>query len=158
MPRRALVFVASAAIGMAQRQGLNKVRHVEVDVLWIQEQAARRMLPISKIPGPRNPSDLCTKNVGVALMEQYLGQLCLKFAEGRAAVAQQLHSLGTYGRAFASRAVGDPRAGLARVVGGPRPVQSQSSSSRAPAPVAGGAPRRTGRSAEERCVDSWTVV
>ena len=26
---------ASAAIGMAQRTGLNKVRHVEVDVLWI---------------------------------------------------------------------------------------------------------------------------
>jgi hypothetical protein len=38
---------ASAAIGIAQRKGLNTVRHVEVDVLWIQEQAARRMLPIS---------------------------------------------------------------------------------------------------------------
>ena len=63
---------ASAAIGMAQRTGLNKVRHVEVDVLWIQEQVARRMLPITKIPGPRNPSDLCTKNVSVALMEQYM--------------------------------------------------------------------------------------
>lgn len=49
---------ASAAIGMAQRTGLNKVRHVGVDVLWIQEQVARRMLPIGKIPGPRNPSDL----------------------------------------------------------------------------------------------------
>ena len=91
-------------------------------------------------------------------MEQYLGQLCLKFAEGRAAVAQQLHSMGTYGRALASRAVGDPLAGLARVVGGPRPVTSQSSSSRAPGPVAGGAPRRIVRSAEERCVDSWTVA
>ena len=32
---------ASAAIGMAQRTGLNKVRHVEVDVLWIQEQLVR---------------------------------------------------------------------------------------------------------------------
>ena len=40
---------ASAAIGMAQRTGLNKVRHVEVDVLWIQEQVVRRMLPIGKI-------------------------------------------------------------------------------------------------------------
>ena len=61
---------ASAAIGMAQRTGLNKVRHVEVDLLWIQDQVARRMLPISKIPGPQTPSDLCTKNVGVALVEQ----------------------------------------------------------------------------------------
>ena len=48
---------ASAASGMAQRTGLNKVRHVEVDVLWIQEQLARRMLPISKVPGPQNPPD-----------------------------------------------------------------------------------------------------
>ena len=43
---------ASAAIGMAQRTGLNKVRHVEVDVFWIQDQLARRMLRISEIPGP----------------------------------------------------------------------------------------------------------
>jgi len=149
---------ASAAIGMAQRTGLNKVRHVEVDVLWIQDQVARRMLPISKIPGPQNPSDLCTKNVGVALVEQYMGQLHVKFAEGRAAVAQQLHSVVTSGRAFASRAVGDPRAGLARVVGGPRPVTSHTSSSRAPVPVAGRAPRRSAKSAEDRCVDSWAAA
>ena len=29
---------ASAAIGIIQRQGLGKLRHVEVDVLWLQEQ------------------------------------------------------------------------------------------------------------------------
>ena len=79
---------ASAAIGMAQRVGLNKVRHIEVDVLWLQEQMARRLLPIVKIPGPRNPSDLCTKNVPIALLEQYLGQMNIFFADGRAAVAQ----------------------------------------------------------------------
>ena len=61
---------ASAAIGTAQRTGPNNVRHVEVDVLWIQEHVAQRMLPIGKIPGPQKPSDLCTKTVGVALMEQ----------------------------------------------------------------------------------------
>ena len=71
---------ASAAIGMAQRTGLNKVRHVEVDVLWIQEQQTRRMLPIEKIPGPQNPSDLCTKNVPVGLLEQYMRQLNVYFA------------------------------------------------------------------------------
>ena len=61
---------ASAAIGMAQRSGLNKVRHVEVDVFWLQEQMARRPLPIGKIPGPQSPSDLRTKNVPLALLEQ----------------------------------------------------------------------------------------
>ena len=48
---------ASAAIGMAQRNGLNKVRHVEVDVLWLQEQAVRKMRPITKIPGPWQVQD-----------------------------------------------------------------------------------------------------
>ena len=51
------------------------------------------MLPITKIPGAANPSDLCTKNVPVTLLEQYLGQLNIYFADGRAAVAQQLHAL-----------------------------------------------------------------
>ena len=41
-PKVSIGMDASAAIGMAQRTGLNKVRHVEVDVLWLQEQQARR--------------------------------------------------------------------------------------------------------------------
>ena len=32
---------ASAAMGIVQRQGIGKLRHVEVDVLWLQEQQAR---------------------------------------------------------------------------------------------------------------------
>ena len=81
-----------AATGMAQRVGLDKARHVEVDVLWLQEQQAHRMLPITKIPGAANSSDLCTKNVPATHLEQYLGQLNIYFADGRAAVAQQLHA------------------------------------------------------------------
>ena len=97
---------ASAAIGTAQRTGPNNVRHVEVDVLWIQEHVARRMLPIGKIPGPQKPSYLCTKTVGVALMEQYLGQLHVKFTEGRVAVAQQRHSSGQQNVVIAPLGVG----------------------------------------------------
>ena len=82
------------------------------------------MLPINRITKPQNASDLCTKNVGVALVEQYMAQLHVKIAEGRAAVAQQLHSMISSGRATASRAVGDPLAGLARVIDGPGPVKS----------------------------------
>ena len=86
-------IVATAAIGIAQRVGLNKVRHVEVDILWIQEKQARKILPLRKIPGPKNPSDLCTKNVPAALVEQYLRQPFVEVVDGRAAVAQQLHGL-----------------------------------------------------------------
>ena len=58
---------ASAAIGIIQRHGIGKLRHIEVDVLWLQEQQARRLLPLHKVPGPRKPSDMGTKNVAVAL-------------------------------------------------------------------------------------------
>ena len=84
---------ASAAIGIVQRSGLGKLRHVEVDVLWLQEQQARRLLPIRKVPGTANPADMGTKNLAVALMDKYLDQLNLEVKEGRAEVAQQLHDV-----------------------------------------------------------------
>ena len=92
-PRVSIGMDASAAIGIVQRQGISKLRHVEVDVLWIQEQQARRLLPLRKVPGPRNPSDMGTKNIAVALLDQYLGQLDLEVVGGRAAIAQQFHLL-----------------------------------------------------------------
>ena len=45
---------ANVAIGIVQRRGLNKLTHMELDVLWIQEQQARRMLLLRKVPGPRH--------------------------------------------------------------------------------------------------------
>ena len=57
-------------------------------------------------PGPRKPSDLRTKNVAAALMEQYLTQLYVHHAKGRAVVAQQLHAIGPRYPAIASLGVG----------------------------------------------------
>ena len=84
---------ASAAIGIVHRQGISMLRHVEVDVLCVQEQQARRLLLIRKVPGPRNPSDMGTKHIAAALMDQYLQQLTLEVVEGRAAIAQHLHAI-----------------------------------------------------------------
>ena len=84
---------ANAAIGIVQRRGLNKLRHVELDVLWIRARQARRLLPLRKVPGPRNPSDMMTKNVDQAHIERYLDVLNLRFGTGRADIAQNLHSM-----------------------------------------------------------------
>ena len=78
---------ASAAIGIVRRQGISKLRHIEVDVLWLPEQQARRLLS-----GLHNPSDMGTKHIAVALMDQYLTRLNLEVVAGRAAIAQQLHA------------------------------------------------------------------
>ena len=42
---------ATAAIGIIERHGLNKVRHIETDVLRLQEREARRILPLTKVLG-----------------------------------------------------------------------------------------------------------
>lgn len=97
---------ANAAMGITQRQGLNKLRHVEVDFLWLQEQQARRLLPLRKVPGPRNPSDMMTKHIPVAAMELYLEQLGLVYVSGRADVAQKLHSVGENGETAPEKKTG----------------------------------------------------
>ena len=42
---------ATTAKRMVERRGISRVRHIEADNLWIQEQEARRMLPIGKVDG-----------------------------------------------------------------------------------------------------------
>ena len=37
-----LMVDASAAIGIAMRRGLGKVRHIELNELWLQEQGGRQ--------------------------------------------------------------------------------------------------------------------
>ena len=84
---------ANAAMGIVQRKGLNEMRHVEADVLWIQEQQARRLLPLRKVPGQDHPSDMATKNVPTAVIDQYVARWNLAVADGRALIAPKLCAL-----------------------------------------------------------------
>ena len=54
---------ASAAIGIAMRRGVGKVRHIEVHQLWLQDRVGRGDLKIEKVKGERNPADSLTKHV-----------------------------------------------------------------------------------------------
>ena len=82
---------ATAAKGMVERRGISRVRHIEVDNLWIQEMEARRMLPIGKVDGGENHADLMTKNVGIELAKKHMRKMGIRFAEGRSDAAAQLH-------------------------------------------------------------------
>ena len=52
---------ASAAIGIAHRQGLGKTRHIEVQYLWIQHEVKEGKLNVKKVGTNNNPADLLTK-------------------------------------------------------------------------------------------------
>jgi len=51
---------ASAARGVILRQGVGKIRHLDIKQLWLQEKAARGQLLITKIPRSANWSDALT--------------------------------------------------------------------------------------------------
>ena len=84
---------AMAAKGMIERKGLSKVRHLDVNILWLQEQCARKILPVRKVAGEENVADLMTKHLVSPKIRKNVAGLNLRFADGRANKAAQLHVL-----------------------------------------------------------------
>ena len=54
---------ASAAKGIASRRGLGKVRHIEVNQLWVQEKVSTGEITTRKIGTKDNLADALTKHV-----------------------------------------------------------------------------------------------
>ena len=81
---------ASAAIGIVQRQGVGKVRHLDVHTLWLQERQARKHFELLKIKGTKNPADLFTKGLCEESMLHHLHFMGLEYREGRAEKANKL--------------------------------------------------------------------
>ena len=92
-PRVRLHIDASAAKGIVERKGLGKVRHIEVDVLWLQEQYARRLVPLQKCLGTDNVADMLTKHISANTIQHYSSSLAVEYPDGRSSIAQKLHSV-----------------------------------------------------------------
>ena len=84
---------ASAALGIINRTGLGKTRHIDTSLLWIQQTAAERQLKFSKVLGRNNPADLYTKYLDLNTINTHVKALNYHDAEGRAAEAPKLHLL-----------------------------------------------------------------
>ena len=52
---------ASAGMGIAQRRGVGKIRHLHAPLLWVQRVFHERRAELKKIKGTCNPADLGTK-------------------------------------------------------------------------------------------------
>ena len=74
---------ASAALGMTQRSGVGRVKHLDTQILWVQEKKTREMVEFRKVKGTENPADMMTKHVNKELIEKYLKELRLESKEGR---------------------------------------------------------------------------
>jgi len=51
---------ASAAVGILSRQGVGRVKHLQVRQLWMQERIRDEEMKLIKIPRELNPADLMT--------------------------------------------------------------------------------------------------
>ena len=85
--RIALWADANTALGMLDRVGSGKVRHVDVGILWFQQKWLKHIVNFSKIPGQDNYSDLMTKGLSKDKCEGFMRELDCEFRQGRAGIA-----------------------------------------------------------------------
>ena len=84
---------SSAAIGMVNRTGVGKLRHIRVQYLWIQDVVRSGDLTVAKVLGSENPADLLTKYVDARTLQAHVWRLGFEFSQDRAKTAPTLYSL-----------------------------------------------------------------
>ena len=84
---------SAAALGISQRAGIGKVRHLRTQGLWVQEVRVSGRLKYRKVLGTMNPSDVLTKHVPGPLLQKHIESMGMECPGGRAASAPELSSL-----------------------------------------------------------------
>ena len=82
---------ASAALGIVNRKGLGKVRHLDTNYLWIQDVAARKAMSFNKVLGTANPADLFTKYLDGTPIAKHSMEMRCEHVGGRAESAPSVN-------------------------------------------------------------------
>ena len=64
---------ASAAKGIASRRGVGRVRHIEVNQLWLQDKVLSGEIEVKKVGTKGNIADILTKHIGREILDKVLG-------------------------------------------------------------------------------------
>ena len=75
---------ATAALGIIQRQGLGRTRHIDCGYLFVQRLNAEKIIRYAKVLGDDNPADMGTKGLKAELIKKHIGFSRGAFVEGRA--------------------------------------------------------------------------
>ena len=82
---------SSAALGIASRSGLGKLRHLETHTLWLQEKVRTGAIMVKKVRGEVNPADIFTKHLpSREKVHQLMTLFGCEYREGRAVSAPLL--------------------------------------------------------------------
>ena len=85
---------SSAALAVVKRQVAGKLRHINISLLWVQEQEKLKKLVYEKVPGQDNPADLFTKGVGREKLQQFAWASGQIFLDGHAEAGLQVQGVG----------------------------------------------------------------
>ena len=83
---------ATTGKSLASRRGLGKVRHIAVNELWLQSHVHDKSVVLVKIKNKFNPSDMLTKYLTKAEIQQIMEHVEHYFESGRSEVAPKLVS------------------------------------------------------------------
>ena len=81
---------ATAAIGVAQRVGVEKIRHLETQSLWLQQAVRQKRVGLAKVLGTMNPADAMTKALDSGTMIRLIEIMGLEVRGGRPEAAPAL--------------------------------------------------------------------
>ena len=85
---------SSAALGIAKRSGLGKIRHLATHTLWLQEKVRDKSIEVRKIKGDENPADLFTKHLPSRdKVHQLVKLVGCEYRDGRAESAPLLRPM-----------------------------------------------------------------
>ena len=73
----------SACKGICNRRGLGKIKHMDVQMLWLQSMVYRGAIAMRKVPGIENPADLSTKHLSFGDIEKCMAKLSMVWEPGR---------------------------------------------------------------------------
>ena len=71
---------SSACKGTCNRSGHGKMKHLDVETLWLQEVVKNKEVELNKIAGEENMADLLTKHLSRAVLDRHVAAIGFKDA------------------------------------------------------------------------------
>ena len=87
---------ATAAIGIARRKGLGKIRHLDVMDLWIQDKIRSKQIKLLKVLGADNVAGVFTTYVDHTTIKTAPANMCVSKVEGRPDAHRQQWALAAH--------------------------------------------------------------
>ena len=88
---------ATAGMGIAQRRGLGKIRHLHTQFLWVQQVYSQGRAEIKKEPRATNQADMMTHYSDSNTVKKFMQSIGQEYRQGQSKIALQVEGPQTEG-------------------------------------------------------------